>query len=84
MQNIPNRGKFLPLTAPSAADLVELLLFSLTKGAGSTRFRSRGPWFDGLDFGPEVGRPRLVRLLQGGRWLDRPRLCARDMLISAV
>ena len=39
------------------------------QGADATRFRSLGPWFDGLDFGPGVGRPRQVRPLQGGRWL---------------
>ena len=39
------------------------------RGAGATRFRSLGPWFDGLDFGPGVGRPRQVRPLQGGWWL---------------
>ena len=56
-------------SAPSAAELVEFPVILTDRGAGATRFRSLGPWFDGLDFGTGVGRPRQVRPLQGGRWL---------------
>ena len=56
-------------SASSAAELVEFPVILIDRGAGATRFRSLGPWFDGLDFGPGVGRPRQVRPLQGGRWL---------------
>ena len=56
-------------SASSAAELVEFPVILTDRGAGATRFRSLGPWFDGLDFGPGVGRPRQVRPLQGGRWL---------------
>ena len=56
-------------SAPSAAELVEFPVILTDRGAGDTRFRSLGPWFDGLDFGPGVGRPRQVRPQQGGRWL---------------
>ena len=52
-----------------AAELVEFPVILTDRGAGATRFRSLGPWFDGLGFGTGVGRPRQVRPLQGGRWL---------------
>ena len=52
-----------------AAELVEFPVILTDRGAGATGFRSLGPRFDGLDFGPGVGRPRQVRPLQGGRWL---------------
>ena len=52
-----------------AAELVEFPVILTDRGAGATRLRSLGPWFDGLDFGAGVGRPMQVRPLQGGRLL---------------
>ena len=56
-------------SASQQTQQVEFPVILTDRGAGAIRFRSLGPWFDGLDFGPGVGRPGQVRPLQGGRWL---------------
>ena len=71
-------------SAPSAAELVEFPVILKDRGAGATRFRSLGPWFDGLDFGPGVGRPRQVRPLQGGCWLIACMSAVQQAQISPV
>ena len=65
-------------------ELVEFPVILTDRGAGATQFRSLGPWFDWLDFGPGVGRPRQVRPLQGGRWLITCMSAVQQAQISLV